>query len=61
MKRRLGVTGPERLFIRVVGQRPGNEQRRLVVRERDPLDGRVYCGALGLTCVRRRVSYRRAG
>lgn len=23
MKRRLGVTGPERLFIRVVGQRPG--------------------------------------
>jgi DNA-binding MarR family transcriptional regulator len=63
MKRRLGVTGPERLFIRVVGQRPGItpaaiaeilrvdrssvtpllkrlEQRRLVRRERDLLDGR---------------------
>jgi len=65
MKRRLGVSGPERLFIRVVGLRPGLtpaavaeilrvdrssvtpvlkrlEQRRLVYRERDPLDRRSF-------------------
>ena len=29
MKKRLGVTGPERLFIRIVGQQPGLTPREI--------------------------------